>query len=431
LEEGIKSNVKFFADDTSLFSIVQDPVVSAEELQHDLNLIHKWAHQWKMSFNPDPTKQAEEIIFSLKSSNPDHPKIYFNDIEVKRVSDHKHLGLTLDAKLKFAKHFSEKISIPRKGIGIIKHLAPYLPLKSREQIFKMHVRPHLDYCDMIYHIPVATRETNDFDFTRTLSHQMTTLERIQYQAALAVTGAWKGTSTAKIYSELGWETLNERRMSRRLTQFYKIMHGLTPDYLRTPILPLQLNSDTNRFANVFRLFRSRTETYLSSFFPDSVAMWNDMAHELRGAESLSVFKRNLLKVYRPKKKTIFNIHDCGIKWIFQLRVGLSPLKSHKKAHKFQDTPNDTCCCAQQASTRDIPETSGHFLLHCPNFTDHRNELFNILNPILQANDMRFIEDDKFVHLLLYGKEEFKFEENQSILKATINFIKNTSRFSQT
>ena len=112
-------------------------------------------------------------------------------------------------------------------------------------------------------------------------------------------------------------------------------------------------------------------------------------------------------------------------------MGLSPLKSHKKAHGFQDTPDDTCCCSQQAGTRDSPETSGHFLLHCPSFTNHRKELFSIINPILQVNNVRFIEDDKFVHLLLYGNEEFKLEDNQSILKATINFIRNTSRFSQT
>ena len=66
LEEGIKSSVNFFADDTSLFSIVRDPIVSAGELNSDLDLISKWANQWKMSFNPDPTKQAEEIIFSRK-----------------------------------------------------------------------------------------------------------------------------------------------------------------------------------------------------------------------------------------------------------------------------------------------------------------------------------------------------------------------------
>ena len=58
LEIGIKSHIKFFADDTSLFSIVRDHTTSACELNHDLKLISQWAHQWKTSFNPDPTKQA-------------------------------------------------------------------------------------------------------------------------------------------------------------------------------------------------------------------------------------------------------------------------------------------------------------------------------------------------------------------------------------
>ena len=152
LEDGIKSNVKFFADDTSLFSIVRDPEVSFELLQHDLDSITEWAHQWKMSFNPDPTKPAEEILFSHKKSKPYHPPLKFNNIEVKRVSEHKHLGLIFDPKLSFIKHITEKVGIARKGIGIIKHLAPYLPVKSRDQIFKMHIRPHLDY--MIYNIPI-------------------------------------------------------------------------------------------------------------------------------------------------------------------------------------------------------------------------------------------------------------------------------------
>ena len=107
--------ILFFADDTSLFSIVKDPKVSARDLQHDLDLISKWAHQWKMSFNPDPTKQAVEILFSQKLKSVEHPPIYFNNIEVKRVTDHKHLGLNLDPKLSFIKHISEKIGIARKG----------------------------------------------------------------------------------------------------------------------------------------------------------------------------------------------------------------------------------------------------------------------------------------------------------------------------
>ena len=70
LEDGVKSNVKFFADDTSLFSIVEDPKVSFEMLQHDLDSITEWVHRWKMSFNPDATKPAEEILFSHKKETP-------------------------------------------------------------------------------------------------------------------------------------------------------------------------------------------------------------------------------------------------------------------------------------------------------------------------------------------------------------------------
>ena len=64
LESNIKSNIKFFADDTMLFSIVEDPVTSAYNLNRDLGMIYQWAHQWKMEFHTDPIKQATEVLFS-------------------------------------------------------------------------------------------------------------------------------------------------------------------------------------------------------------------------------------------------------------------------------------------------------------------------------------------------------------------------------
>ena len=117
-----------------------------------------------MSFNPDPTKPAEEILFSVKRKSPQHPPLFFNGIQVKRVTSHKHLGLTLDPKLNFGCYFDEISSTARKGIGLIKHLRPYMPIKSLDQIFKMHIRSHLDYCDFIYHIPAPkSKYTHDIN----------------------------------------------------------------------------------------------------------------------------------------------------------------------------------------------------------------------------------------------------------------------------
>ena len=106
-----------------------------------------------MRFNPDPAKPAEEILFSHKLSKIHHPPLLFNGIEVKRVSEHKHLGLILDPRLNFAAHLKEKIAIAKKGIGLIRHLRSYLPIQALILIYKTHIRSHLDYCDFIYHIP--------------------------------------------------------------------------------------------------------------------------------------------------------------------------------------------------------------------------------------------------------------------------------------
>ena len=110
----------FFADDTMLFSIVKNPELSANDLNHDLGVIHQWAHQWKLEFNPDPTKQATEVLFSCKTSNPNHPHIMFNGTVVAKMNEQKHLGLILDLNLSFKKHINEKIIKAKKNLGIIK-----------------------------------------------------------------------------------------------------------------------------------------------------------------------------------------------------------------------------------------------------------------------------------------------------------------------
>ena len=77
-------------------------------LENDLRTIEKWAHQWKMVFNPDITKQAVGIIFSAKKEKLNHPSLDFNNIPVARKSFTKHLGLYLGEKLSFAKHIKRE-----------------------------------------------------------------------------------------------------------------------------------------------------------------------------------------------------------------------------------------------------------------------------------------------------------------------------------
>ena len=82
LSDDLVSTVKLFADDTSLFSVVHDNNISANELNNDLQKIYVWVYKWKMSFNLDLNKQAQEVIFSRKLNKPPYPKIVFNGAPV-------------------------------------------------------------------------------------------------------------------------------------------------------------------------------------------------------------------------------------------------------------------------------------------------------------------------------------------------------------
>ena len=171
------------------------------QLDKDLKKISEWAYKWKMIFNPELSKQAQEVIFSRKTNEINHPTITFNTVPVAHASCQKHLGLYLDEKLNFNHHINVKISKANKGIGIIKRLSHILPRKSLITIYKSFIRPHLDYCDVIYDQP------NNESFCRKI-------ERIQYNATLAITGAIRGTSQTKLYNELGLESLKFRRWFR-------------------------------------------------------------------------------------------------------------------------------------------------------------------------------------------------------------------------
>ena len=101
LPNGITSICKIFADDTSLFSKVIDTRNSQNALNTDLECISNCAYQWKLQFNPDPKKQANEVIFSCKSNTYMYPPVKLNNNTIAKSPHQKHLGVVLDSKLDF------------------------------------------------------------------------------------------------------------------------------------------------------------------------------------------------------------------------------------------------------------------------------------------------------------------------------------------
>ena len=322
-------------------------------------------------------------------------------------SSEKHLGLVLDSKLNYKLHIDEKIKKAMKIVGSIKKLSYILPRSSLITIYKSFVRPNLDYGDVIYDQPS----------NQTFSDK---IESVQYNAALAITGAIRGTSRDKLYKELGFESLKDRRWMRRLCYFYKIFNYKSPCYLFNYLPPLSISP---RYPNIFNSFHCRTVAFQDSFFPSSVSQWNHLEVETRTSKSYAIFRKKLLKIIRPEENNIFHIHDpLGVKLLSRLRLGFSHLREHKFRHNFSDTINPICLCSIE------PETTSHFLLHCPNYINLRIDLMSELHMI--DSTITQLDDTHLVDLLLYGNSRFNFDTNRKILLTSISYIKNSKRFEE-
>ena len=114
--------------------------------------------------------------------------------------------MQLGKKLNFEEHLSKVESKVNKTIGIIRKLQDVLPRSVLLKIYKSFIRSHLDYGDMIY----------DKAFNESFHAK---LESLQHNATLAITGAIKGSSTEKIYEELGLESLKSRCWYRKVSFF--------------------------------------------------------------------------------------------------------------------------------------------------------------------------------------------------------------------
>ena len=101
------------------------------------------------------------------------------EMEVHSIGCPSRLCSWSPSKLSFERHINEKIIKAKQGIGIIKYISKFFPLKNLDQMYKALVRSYLDYCDIIYHIPVLTSQTN---LGVTLNSLMEKVERTQYPA---------------------------------------------------------------------------------------------------------------------------------------------------------------------------------------------------------------------------------------------------------
>ena len=134
------------------------------------------------------------------------------------------------------------------------------------------------------------------------------LETVQYNAALAVTGAIKGTSREKVYQELGLEYLQQIRWRRRLCLFYKVVSTKLLAYIYDIIPPV---SQSQRHSNTFNSISCRTEYFKNSFLPCVIGEWKKLNPEIQRSGSYNIFRKSILNFIRPSASKVYKINDVN------------------------------------------------------------------------------------------------------------------------
>ena len=167
----INCNIRLFADDTTLYLIVDDPLDASRLINNDLEKIHKWSIDWLVTFNPQKT---ESMLISKKRNKPQHPPLIMNNVILQSVTEHKHLGLILTENGSWDKHIDLVISKSFKRLNVLRNFKFKLNRTCLEHIYFTFIRPVVEYADIVWD-------------NKTVS-LVNKIEAIQIEAARIVTG---------------------------------------------------------------------------------------------------------------------------------------------------------------------------------------------------------------------------------------------------
>ena len=405
--ENLKSDCLLYADDTSLFDIVDDPVTSSQKLNNDLSKINDWARKWLVTINPSKT---ECMTFSAKRIKPPHPDLFYGDNKINEVAQHTHLGVVLCNNLSWRAHIFKIYEKASKRLNILKGIKFKVDRSTLRKLYKSLVRPLMEYADVLW--DGCTDSESDL------------LEHVQYEAAKIVTGAMKGTSKQRLMQEIGWEDLKTRRAIHKLLLYFKIVNNLCPSYL-VDLLPLLVSERTNyslRTASNYSIFASRTDRFKRSFFPSTTSLWNDIGNDIRCLDSIGSFKKALFSSYNVSSyNATFDFAIDRFNAIFHTRLRLDTCALNYYLFKIGCKESPACFCGF------YNESVNHFFLECPLYSAPRTNLLSSAARIF-ADRWSSMTKVQIVSVFLFGSKLLSSKQNSDLFFHVQSFISDSKRF---
>ena len=218
-----------------------------------------------------------------------------------------------------------------------------LDRKTLETIYFSFIRPILEYADVIWDNCTAFEKQS--------------IEKIQTEAAIIVTGATRSVSRTRLMRDTGWISLEERRHNHRLFTFHKMLKSSVPNYLIDLIPPSvhQVSNRNLRSSDNLQPPRCKSNLYQNSFLIKTVNDWNSLPDNIKLTRSNYEFKRYLNQNVK-KTPSYFYLGDRKSQILHsRLRLSCSSLNSYLFRNHLRT--DNKCSCGQ-------PETAQHYLFEC-------------------------------------------------------------------
>ena len=300
-----------------------------------------------MNFNANKT---EAFLATRRTNRVNHPTLYLHDVPINEVTTHKHLDLNFSQRLDWQSHIDYITQKAWSRMNLLRKLKFMLDRKSLEKTYFTFIRPILEYADIVW--------------DNCTQQQSYLLEKIQLEASRIVSGTTKLVEIDKLYAELGWLKLSERRSLHKLFLFFEMENGLAPLYLSDLIPPREgdVSNYPLRNSDHYVSVNTNTTSYANSFLPSTIKAWNNLPASIKSANTIGSFKRLLTK-NTPKVPDYF---FDGERLCQTLQTRLrSSLNQHLFRRNLVPSPN--CICGEI-------ESNTHFLFHCSRYNVIRQEM---------------------------------------------------------
>ena len=265
-----------YADDTTIYAYSKSVSELTKLLTSAIKEVDKWMTSNQLRLNIAKSKCM--LLHSSRRKNLPPLQLNYNSQDIEQVQRFKFLGLWINENLTWDDHVSSIVLKASKKINLLRHLSWFLPKCVLIQFYSSYILPCFDYADVIWN--GCTVEC------------CTKLERLQNYAARIILHRKRSDSATAMKSELGWESLSNRRKLHILTMTHKAVNGLLPSYLGDLFTRTNSVHSHHTRGSHTRLYVPAGKTnYVHKFtVATAITLWNTLPDSIRSLKSSSNFK---------------------------------------------------------------------------------------------------------------------------------------------